>query len=151
MATSTAPPVVTARTALPLSPDARRRRVEVSRWALAHGHVVTLDALTVILFGRAAGRSTSWTVADIGRFLTADAPDLCRQHQVEVPAGMSETLWSYIGFLADEGELRGATLLDLTTELTRFAGLNRAGRLRHPAGGRRPGGEVRVLRRLRQA
>jgi len=136
----------TARRALPLHSHGRRLRCEVARWALAQGHVASLDALTLIIFGRSQVGATTWSTADISTFLAIDAPEMCRSHHVELPPATSETLWTYLSFLDASDELRGASIGPLHSELTRCAGLNRVGRLRHPAGGApRPGGVVHAL------
>lgn len=123
-----------ARRSLPLHPHGRRLRSDVARWALSQGHVANLDALTLIIFGRSQMAATTWSTADISTFLGIDAPETCRSHHVEFPSTTSESLWTYLAFLDARDELRGAAIGPLQSELTRYAGLNRVGRLRHPAG-----------------
>jgi hypothetical protein len=146
MTTRTNQASLAARRVLPLHSHGQRLRCDVARWALAQGHVANLDALTLIIFGRSQVAAATWSTADISTFLLIDAPETCRSHHVELPSATSESLWTYLSFLDARDELRGSTIGPLHSELTRCAGLNRVGRLRHPAGGGpRLGGVVHRL------
>ena len=147
MVTNTALPP--ARKVITLTDQLRRHRCEVARWALASGRILNLDALTIVLTTR-SGDHERWRTDDVSVFLWSSAAATCAELGVELPASTAETLWSYLTFLAEVGDLSGDPLVDLRLELAECAGLNRSGRLRHPAGSRRTA-NVHAFRRRRQA
>jgi hypothetical protein len=59
---------------------------------------------------------------------------------------MAESLWTYLTFLFEEGQLASGSspLAELRAALIENAGVTRTGRARHPAGTRRRA-EVRTL------
>lgn len=142
------------RSRLPLTEPLRHHRCEVARWALENGATLNLDALTVI-FGVRSGAhffpSTSffeWDTSDVAALLWNEAAGLCLELGIELPSASAETLWSYLTFVRSTGAITGGELADLRAELTEVAGLNRSGRLSHPAGTHRGGpGQVIELHR----
>ncbi len=138
-----------ARRVITLTDPLRRHRCEVARWALASGRVLNLDALTIVLTAR-AGQHLRWTTDDVSVFLWSTATLTCAELGIELPASTAETLWSYLLFLSEAGALQGDSLVDLQLELSECAGLNRAGRLRHPASSRRTA-DVHAFRQRRRA
>jgi len=142
------------RSQLPLTEPLRHHRCEVARWALENGAALNLDALTVILGVRFAAHSfpstsfDAWNTADVAALLWNEAAGLCLELEIELPSASAETLWTYLSFLRATGALTGSELAELRSELTAIAGLNRSGRLSHPAGTRRGGtGQVIELHR----
>ena len=142
------------RSQLPLTEPLRHHRCEVARWALGNGATLNLDALTVILGVRSAAHSfpsesfDAWDTADVATLLWNEAASLCLELGIELPSASAETLWTYLSYLRSTGALTGGELADLRSELTDIAGLNRSGRLSHPAGNRRGGsGQVIELHR----
>jgi len=125
-----------ARQAIQLSADLRMHRVEVSRWALAQGRPLNLDAITVVLAVRqfeadADGQAfTRWTTQRLIAFLWGSAVEWCDVHGVALPEGLNETLWSYLSFLDKTKTLAGGSskLGQLRSVLVEMGGLTKAGR-----------------------
>ncbi len=130
------------RSRLPLTAPLRQHRCQVARWALEHGATLDLDALTVILSVRSVTHAFPspafdvWDTADVAAFLWNEAAGLCLELSVELPSSCAETLWTYFSFVRSTGAITGGELAELRNELTDVAGLNRSGRLSHPAGTR---------------
>jgi hypothetical protein len=148
--------------ALPVSlldPAARRVRVEVVRWALAHGRPLSADALTAVLAAKAARGSeptARWQVESVRELVWSDVLHWCRQCGVAVPARLPETLWTLLDWLeATGGFAPGSDPLALLREpLCDSAGLDRRGRPRATSDaraakgsrGRHPSAQPLVLR-----
>jgi hypothetical protein len=153
MTTETAPRPVAARRAVLLSPRLRQHRCDVARFALASGSPLNLDAVTVILAIREAEASSSrvpftrWTDRRVMALLWTDVLEWCAVNGVAEPPNLAETLWTYLTFLFEAGELASGSsrLAELRLALVENAGITRTGRARHPAG-RRRGAEVRPIR-----
>ena len=133
-----------ARHAVHLSPTLAHHRRAVARWALAQGRPLNLDAVTVILavreFEAEADRApfTRWTTQGLVGFLWGSAISWCESRDVEVPSGLTESLWTYLSYLASERELAAgsASLAALREVLVETGGLNRSGRARVTRGAR---------------
>ena len=127
-----------AREAIQLSPDLRAHRVEVSRWALAHGRPLNLDAITVVLAVRQFEADTDgrpftwWTTQRLIAFLWGSATEWCDVRGVELPDGLNETLWTYLSFLDRTKMLAGGSsrLRQLRDVLVEMGGLTKSGRAR---------------------
>jgi hypothetical protein len=153
MTTETAPTPVAARRGVLLSPRLRQHRCDVARFALATGSPLNLDAITVILAIR-DGEATSskvpftrWTDRRVTELLWGNVLEWCAINGVAEPHNVAETLWTYLTFLFEEGELASGSsrLAALRLALVENAGITRTGRARHPAG-RRRGAEVLPIR-----
>jgi hypothetical protein len=146
------PTTAPARRVVPLPAELRRHRNEAARWALANGRPLQLDAVTVILAVRRfeaeeeGAPFTRWTTRNLVGFLWGSAIGWCETHDVEVPAGLTESLWTYLSFLGAEGALApgSSSLAQLREVLVDTGGLTRAGRARVGRGGR-----LATTRRLR--
>ena len=153
MTTETAPTTVSARRAVRLSPRLRQHRCDVARFALASGSPLNLDAITVILAMRDAEASSSkvpftrWTDRRVTALLWGNVLEWCAINGVAEPENVAETLWTYLTYLFEVGELASGSsrLAELRLALVENAGVTRAGRARHPAG-RRRGGQVLPIR-----
>jgi hypothetical protein len=149
---SSAVPSLPARRAVTLSPELRQHRCEVARYALANGLPLNLDAVTIIIATKAIesaaeGRPfTRWTGRRVVAFIWGTVQEWCAGQGVEAPANTAESLWTYLTFLFEEGQLASGSspLGELRGALIDNAGVTRAGRARHPAGTRRRA-EVRTL------
>lgn len=121
MQTSTAPrPRQIAR----LSSQTAALRHAVTRWALASGHRVDFDALTVIL---AAKEEQSvpvnrWTEDDVWRLWWIDLSGWCARRGLRTPDGLSTTMQSLLRYLeASDGFAPGSAThddLELAMEAT---------------------------------
>ena len=143
-----------ARRAVQLPADQRQERVDVARWALANGRPMNLDAITVVLAAKAfeaglEGRPyRRWTSAGVLTFLLGSAVEWCRQSGVERPPSFGETLFTYLSWVAETGQLASGSsprgeLLDAAADV---GGLTRAGRSRV-----RPGSSSAIARSLHRA
>jgi hypothetical protein len=150
MTTETAPSPRPARRAVVLGPRLRQHRCDAARFALATGSPLNLDALTVVLAIREATARrapvTRWTERDVTALVWGGVLEWCATYGVAEPPNVAETLWTYLTFLYEEGELASGSsrLADLRTALVENAGVTRTGRARHPAGRRRTA-EVRPI------
>ena len=144
MSIESAPVTAPARRVVTLSPALRQHRVEVSRAALAAGRPLHLDAITVILATKQLESAndgtpfTRWTTRQVVAFLWGTVLEWCVARGVEAPPNVGETLWTYLSYLAEEGELASgsSSLAALRGALVENAGVNRSGRSSHPAGSR---------------
>jgi hypothetical protein len=151
MSIDTAPPT-SVRHAVRLDDALREHRRAVSRYALAEGRPLNLDAITAILAAKQVeaehdGRPfTRWTTDGLVGFLWGTVVEWCTARGLGLPAGTAESLWTYLTFLDDTGELAsGSARIDhLRQALRENTGITAAGRARHPSG-RRRGAEVRTL------
>jgi hypothetical protein len=138
MAISTPDLKAPARAAITLSPDLRVHRVEVSRWALAQGRPLNLDAITVVLAVRRFEADTDgqaftrWTSQRLIAFLWGSAVEWCDVHGVEMPEALNESLWTYFSYLDRTKTLAGGSsqLSQLRDVLVEMGGLTKAGRSR---------------------
>ena len=154
MTTESAAPSLPARRAVTLSPALRQHRCDVARNALANGLPLNVDAITVILATKsmesaAEGRPfTRWTGRGVVAFLWGTVLEWCAGQGVATPSNVAESLWTYLTYLFEEGELASGSspLSTLREALVENAGVTRSGRSRHPAGSRRRA-EVRSLGR----
>jgi regulator of extracellular matrix RemA (YlzA/DUF370 family) len=147
-----APPSAPPRRVIRLDATLRHHRCEVARYALRTGRPLNLDAITLILaakqFESVAERRpfTRWTRRGLVGFLWGTASEWATRHGVELPESTAETLWTYLGFLDEQGQLASgsAPLAELRGELEDHAGLTPAGRRNRPAG---PAAQLCRLRR----
>lgn len=136
MVTMAAPTASPARRVIHLDDDLRHHRCQVARHALRVGRPLNLDAITLILAAkqfesRAEGRPfTRWTRRGLVGFLWGTATEWAARHAVEVPDTTAETLWTYLGFLDDQGAFAAgsAPIAELRAELADHGGLTAAGR-----------------------
>lgn len=142
-----------ARHGLRLTADQRAVRTAAARWALEAGRPLNLDAATVILAAKAFestvdGRPFNrWAASGSVTFLWATVPEFCAARNVEVPACLAESLWTWFDFLSRHRQFASgsSTLGALREVLVDSAGLTRAGRAsRRP---QRPAGEVSLMPR----
>ena len=130
-----------ARSAVPLPAELRQQRCEVARYALAEGLPLNLDAITVVLAAKQFESSTDgrpvtrWTSTHLMGFLWGTVVDWCRTSDVAVPAATAESLWTYLTFLFERGELASGSsrLADLREVMVEHTNLSRAGRAAHPS------------------
>ena len=130
-----------ARTSVPLPEDLRQHRCDVARYALAEGLPLNLDAITVVLAAKQFESSTDrrpftrWTSTHLMGFLWGTVVDWCRLTDVAVPPSTAESLWTYLTFLFEQGELASGSsrLSDLREVLVEHTNLSRAGRAAHPS------------------
>ncbi|MDQ1396405.1 MAG: hypothetical protein QOG64_1664 [Acidimicrobiaceae bacterium] len=120
-----------------MCPERYRARVRrIRAWALAHGRPVDTTALQVILLvkqERCTEAFDCWTLDGLGEFIWTDVVGWCALNDVPRPAGVAETLWSYLAFLDEVGELTASSddVELLQRSLVAYGGLNRAGRARN--------------------
>lgn len=129
-----------ARSNVHLDAPLRALRCEVSRWALAAGQPLNIDAITVILAARHAeaiieGRAFSrWTTNSVLTFLYGTADDWCDRNHIEHPQHLGESLLTYINFLVEAGVLAtgSSPVRQLRNTIADLAGLTATGH-RRPA------------------
>lgn len=96
-----------------LSPAASELRLATTRWALANGHRVDYDALSVILavMDDHSGSSVRrWTEDDIWRLWWIDIGAWCGARGVATPDGLATTLLTLLAHLdATRGFAPGST------------------------------------------
>lgn len=151
MPTDTAPPP-SVRSLVRLDGKLREHRCAVARYALASGRPLNLDAITAILAAKEIESEsdrhpfTRWTTDGLVSFLWGTVAEWCTARGIALPASTAESLWTYLTFLDEAGELAsGSARIDRLQEALREnTGITAAGRARHPAG-RRRGGEVRAF------
>lgn len=144
-----------ARRSVALSPALRRHRCDVARAAMVAGHPLNLDAITVILVTKDLEASNSgtpftrWTSRQVVSYLWGTVSEWCRSRGIEPPENLGESLWTYLTYLFEEGELASgsSTLAELREALMENAALTGAGRSRAP----RRSGSVAQVHRLRLA
>lgn len=142
-----------ARRSIVLSPELRQHRCDVARAALGAGRPLNLDAITVILATKGLESTdsgtpfTRWTSRQVVAYLWGTVLEWCHTSGIEPPENLGESLWTYLTYLFEEGELASgsSTLTQLREALVENAALTNSGRSRSP---RRPraGAEVRRLR-----
>ena len=98
MKTSTTP---RARRLASLPPSASTLRLAVTRWALATGHRVDFDALTVILAAKAEEPVpvNRWTEDDVWRLWWIDLSGWCARRGLRTPGGLAATMLSLLAYL----------------------------------------------------
>jgi hypothetical protein len=151
MPSDTAPPP-SVRSLVRLDGPLREHRCAVARYALAKGRPLNLDAITAILSAKELECETErhpftrWTTDGLVTFLWGTVAEWCATRGIAIPPSTAESLWTYLTFLDDTGELAsGSARIDRLREALREnTGITAGGRARHPAG-RRRGGEVRAL------
>jgi hypothetical protein len=94
-----------------------------------------MTALVVILLvkqERATEAFDCWTLDGLGEFIWTDVVAWCAINEVRRPPSVAETLWSYLSFLDDVGELSASSddVEALRRSLVAYGGLNRLGRAR---------------------
>lgn len=118
-------------------PTARTHRREVIRWALAHGHPVSRDALTVIVAlrtDRSTGAiDTAWRPDDVARVVNPGAAMWCSTHRTGIQGDLASTLSTYIRYLSahrllDADRAAISSLHRAVTDLPRSTS-----RARHPS------------------
>ena len=142
MATTTHPrPAVRIHRSVTLDPALRQHRLEVARWALAHGRPLNLDSITVVLAARRHEAAlehrpfTRWSTTSLLTFLFGTCVQWCEAQGVARPATCGETLLTYLDHLADTGQLAtGSTPIDqLRRTVAHLTGLSEAGFRSEPA------------------
>jgi hypothetical protein len=127
---------------VPVGPNLRRHRAEVSSWALSTGHLLNRDALAAIVAARAGTPSgpvrLRWSTTEVRDLLVSEIDDWCTRHAVATPRDLSTTLSTYLRYFgahrlyADGSDGPG----ELRRAVAEVRGLEPA-RSRHPASGRR--------------
>ncbi|MEZ5382846.1 MAG: hypothetical protein R2754_13765 [Microthrixaceae bacterium] len=90
-----------------LSPELRTLRVEVMRWALAHGRPLNRDAITIVLGTSRADAKAAlrperrFRTKDLAVFLHQMVPQYCERSGLVAPPHVAESMWTYLAFLAD--------------------------------------------------
>ena len=111
---------------------ARIRQVRL--WALAHGEIAAPDALRVICEVKAARRGPfdRWTLVDVDELVWHELVGWCGHEEIPVPAFMTETLWTYLGFIWATGvaDPSSQTVGTLRASLIAYGGLGANGRPR---------------------
>ena len=151
---TTTPRRSSARQRITLSAAQRRERCDLARWALEHGRPLTLDGATVILAVRQfeceqnATPRNRWTSSDITSFIWGSAVGWCSANETTVPVDLAESLWTYLAFLEDTGQLSSGSSRShhLLAAVEETAGLDHTGRRLPPKVAPAPG-VVRGLRR----
>lgn len=132
MTTQTAPRIARpARSNVRLDAPLRALRCEVSRWALAAGQPLNLDAITIILGARhheaviEGSAFSRWTTNTVLTFLYCTVDDWCARNQVERSAHVGESLLTYMNFLSDSRVLSSGSspIRQLRTTIADLAGL----------------------------
>ena len=102
MQTSTAP---RARRIAHLSSAASTLRLRTTRWALANGHRMDFDALTVILAakGEVPVPVNRWTEDDVWRLWWIDLSGWCSLRGVATPDGLATTMVTLFAHLEATG------------------------------------------------
>lgn len=130
------PPIRRAHT-VAAPPSARTHRREVIRWALAHGHPVSRDALTVIVALRTdpstGAIDTAWRPDDVTGVMQPGAALWCSAHRSGIQGDLAGTLSTYIRYLSAHRLIAGdraaiASLHRAVTDLPRSSS-----RARHPS------------------
>ena len=85
-----------------LPPDASTLRLAVTRWALATGHRVDYDALTVILATKSEEPVpvNRWTEDDVWRLWWIDLSGWCARRGLRTPDGLATTMLTLLRHLA---------------------------------------------------
>ncbi len=96
-----------ARRVAQLSPSASTLRLRATRWALANGHRLDFDALSVILAAKAevGVPIERWTEDDVWRLWWIDLSGWCARRGLATPDGLAATMLTLFSFLSSTGEL----------------------------------------------
>ena len=138
--------LTSARHAIVLTPDQRAIRCEVARWALATGHPLHLDAITVILAVKSFESSIDgrpfnrWSAQSTLTFIWGSVREWCGARSIEVPPQLAESLWTWFDFLGRHRQFASgsSTLGALRDVLVDTGGLTRSGRAPVTRSGRAP-------------
>ncbi len=86
-----------------LGPSASTLRLAVTRWALAKGHRMDYDALSVILAAKALESAPvcRWTEDDVWRLWWIDLSGWCKQRGLPTPDGLATTMTTLFAYLED--------------------------------------------------
>lgn len=120
---------------LSTSPIRRNHRIEVARWALAHGVPMHRDDLSIIVATRDIEPDgvicTTWTCETVAQLLTWRAESWYRSHRAPEPVRLDESLSGYLRYLRETRLLtdRSDPFVDLLEEIDEVgASLGHGGR-----------------------
>lgn len=141
MSSRTAPLAGSARRTVVLPAPLREHRCHVARASLAAGRPLNLDAITVILGAKHLESTnanlpfTRWTARQLVAFVWGTVGEWCAAQGVVPPRNLGESLWTYLTYLSDTGELASgsSSLARLREALVEQAGVTRSGRTLPPS------------------
>lgn len=89
-----------------LSPEARRHRRDVTRWAVGAGRTLDYDALSLVLAVKADHRTPlrRWTEDDVWRLWWLDLFAWCARREIDAPVSLGGTMTTLFAYLAAAGE-----------------------------------------------
>lgn len=120
-----------------LSPDARRLRNDVARWAVATGRPLDYDALSLVLAVKAESRRPvdHWTEDDVWQLWWLDLFAWCLRRGVDTPVTVGGAMVTLFGYLdASGGFAIGSDNAEQLEAALRSAGGSTPRRLPRPAG-----------------
>jgi hypothetical protein len=117
-------------------PERHRHHVRhVRTWSLARGRPIDVLGLTVLILAKEECVDAPlhlWTLDDLAEFVWTQVAQWCSVYGLRRPSHLAETLWLYLTFLDEAGQLAPGSydLRSLQASLMAYGGLDRFGRSR---------------------